>query len=80
MVRCGNDSEPPPEQEAQSWADNVEAYFHKEMDDSYIARFRNGSGLPLTVNSIHSVPHRNLWAGLWIRTSRLQEFIKEQVN
>ena len=80
MVRCGNVSEPPPEQEAQSWADNVEAYFHKEMDDSYIARFRDGSGLPLTVNSISSVPHRNLWGGIWIRTSRLQEFIKEQVK
>ncbi len=80
MVQCANESVPPPEQEADAWARKVEAFFHTEMDDSYIARFRDGSGLPLTATSIQSAPHSRLWSGIWVRTSRLQEFIKEQVN
>ncbi len=80
MQECGNESLPPPEQAAEAWAGEVEKYFHDEMDDSYIARFRNGASVPMTTNSIQSIPHRNLWAGIWVRTSHLQEFIKEQVN
>ena len=31
----------------------------------------------MTANSIASMPHRNLWASIWTRIARLQEFIKE---
>ena len=77
ISQCSDENNPPPETEANSWANSVEKYFTDEMDDSYISRFRNGAGLPMTANSIASMPHRNLWAGIWIRIARLQEFIKE---
>jgi hypothetical protein len=77
MIRCANETIPPPTADAEAWAQRVETYLHQNLDDSYIGRFRTGAGLPLAANSIQSIPHRNLWSGINIRISRLAEYIKE---
>jgi hypothetical protein len=77
MVRCADESQPPPNADADEWAAKTETYLTAQLDPSFVARFRNGTGLPLTANSIASIPHRNLWAGLWVSMSRIQQFIQE---
>jgi hypothetical protein len=76
LVRCADESQPPPNQATDAWAQRAEMYMHENMDDSFIAHFRDGAGLPMTANSIASIPHRQLWADIWVRIARLQEFIK----
>lgn len=78
MSRCGDEQIDPPSTEADRWAAEAESFLSENLDNSYIARFRSGSGLPLAANSIASLPHRKLWGGLHLRVARLQEFIKEQ--
>jgi hypothetical protein len=80
MIRCTNESLPEPTADAEAWSNTAETFFQQNMDDSFIARFRDDSGLPMTATSIASNPHRNLWAGIRVRTSRLQEFIMEYHN
>lgn len=77
MNRCGDETKPPPNADADDWAQRTEAVLRDNLDESYVARFRSGAGLPLTANSISSIPHRQLWGALWVRTSRLQEFLSE---
>jgi pimeloyl-ACP methyl ester carboxylesterase len=72
---------PLPGLEADAWANKAEAYFHKEMDDSYIARFRDSSGLPpIGPVGQYSDAQRNLWSAIFDRSTRLEEFMKELVN
>jgi len=76
--RCANESEPAPVAEANQWAERTEAFLCTNLDESYVARFRNSSGLlPLTANSISSIPHKDLWGGLYLRLARLNEFLEE---
>ena len=77
LERCEDESSPPLSAEAQKWANDAEQFMHDNMDDSFVARFRDGSGLPMTVTAITSPAHRNLWSGIKVRTSRLQEFLGE---
>jgi hypothetical protein len=56
--KCANEKDPPPNEEADTWASEVESYLSDELDDSYISRFRSSAGVPLTANSISSIPHR----------------------
>ena len=65
--QCGNEKEPAPSAQAQEWADKTEGYLAENLGESYIARFRSSAGLPMTANSISSLDHRNLWAGLHVR-------------
>lgn len=75
--QCGNERETPPNEEADDWAARTEAYLSEHRGQSYVSRFRSGAGLPMTMNSIASVPHRNVWGYIHIRLSRLQQFIAE---
>ena len=77
MQLCADESNPPPNEDANAWSDRVEEYLGRELDKSYIARYRDGSGLPTGINAIYSTPHRNLWGGIRVRSARLQEFISE---
>ncbi|MFC2022389.1 hypothetical protein ACFLTR_04195 [Chloroflexota bacterium] len=76
-AKCGNEKEPPPNDEADEWADKVEHYLADELDDSFISRFRNSAGVPMAANSISSIPHRNLWSGIRIRLYQLEKFIEQ---
>jgi len=78
QLQCGDESKPPPSKETEHWATETEAYLRKELGESYVARFRNDAGLPMTGNSIRSIPHRTLWAGIDSRLARLEQFIQEQ--
>jgi hypothetical protein len=75
--QCGNEKEQPPEDAAIDWANKVEDFLCSSLDESYVARFRDGSNLPMTANSIASLAHRHLWSWIRVRMARLQEFIKE---
>jgi hypothetical protein len=77
MNRCADERQRPPYEEFVKWAQKIEEFLRDHLDDSHIARFRTGAGLPLTANSMASVEHRSLWASLNVRLARLQEFIKE---
>ena len=76
-VRCANEQEQRPEKETDEWAGRVEEFLLQELDESYIARFRNSAGLPMSANSIRSIPHRNLWGGINSRLARLEQFLAE---
>ena len=75
--QCGNEKEPAPTAQAQEWADKTEGYLAENLGESYIARFRSSAGLPMAANSISSLDHRNLWAGLHVRLARLTQFVEE---
>jgi len=78
MNRCLNKDTEPPNSDANVWASNVEQFIIKNFDESYVARFRDGSNI-LPMHPAAGLPqdHVNLWAGLRIRVIRLNEFIKE---
>jgi hypothetical protein len=80
MSECTDESKPAPIADAEAWASKTENFFHENMDDSFIARFRNDSGLPMAATAIQSKTHRSLWGGILLRTYRLQEFIREYGN
>ena len=75
--RCTNESESPPTDEANKWAARTEAFLRADLDESYVARFRSGSGLPPWTTSIQSTEHRNLSSGLHVRLARLNQFLEE---
>jgi len=77
MERCNDETVPPPEAEAEAWASRVEEFLVENFGQGYVARFRNGAGLPAGVTTIRSIPHRQLWGGLRVRMARLNEFITE---
>ena len=73
-AQCADETRPPPSQETNFWAQRTEAFLRENLDESYISRYRDSSGMPMTANSISSVPHRNLWAQVYYRVARLHEF------
>lgn len=75
--QCANEKEPPPEDRTNEWAHKIEHWLEKEFDKSYISRFRNTADVPMTANSISSIPHRNLWAGIHTRLYQLGKFIEQ---
>lgn len=75
--KCVNEKDLPPNDEANNWANKAEQYFLKELDASYITRFRSDVSLPLTICPISSIPHRNLWAGIRTRLYQLDKFIEQ---
>lgn len=77
MQRCGDEKVPAPENDANEWAIKAEKFFSENMDDSFVARFRDSSGIPISATTIFSIPHRQLWSGIRVRVARLQEFIRE---
>ena len=78
LRRAANESQPPPNAEAEAWAARTEKYLTSALGAAYVARFRSSAGLPMTANSIESRAHANLWAGIWVRLARLEQFIHEK--
>jgi len=76
-VQSSDELEPPPNDEAVDWANRVEAFFREDLDESYVARFRNHAGLPMGGTTLTSAPHRNLWSGIHTRLARLEQFLAE---
>ena len=77
QLRCSNEVDPAPETEANLWASNVEVFLQNNLGSGHVARFRDGSDLPMGATSIGSLPHRNLCGGLRVRMARLNQFIAE---
>lgn len=75
--KCSFQNREPPNAEADAWAEKVENFLQEKLDYGHIARFRDGSDLPVGANSIVSTPHRQLWGGLRVRLARLSQFIAE---
>jgi len=75
--RCANESQPPPTDEANAWAVRTEAFLRANLDESYVARFRNWHGIYIGPTSIQSAPHRSLSTGLYVRLARLNQFLEE---
>ena len=79
VEQCHKQEEPAPEEEANGWADRVETFFRENLDESYVARFRNHQGLPMGATSISSRAHGNLSSGIGTRLARLEQFLAELV-
>jgi hypothetical protein len=64
------------------WLKRCEEFFAANMDDSFIPRFRDYSGLTIPTNNLayKSQERANIWGQIFIRNARLQEFIKEYQN
>jgi hypothetical protein len=77
MRQCANEVEPPPTAAADDWAARTEAFLTEKLGTSYVVRFRSDTGLPFAPTSIASLPHRNLWAGIYNRMVRLKQFSEE---
>src|SRR5947207_3299198 len=77
QAQCHYVNREPANSEANAWAERVEQFLQDNLDSGHIARFRDGSGLPVGANSISSIPHRQLWSGLRVRLARLSQFIAE---
>ena len=79
MQRCTNGETPIPTNDANAWAARAEAYMRENLDESFVARFRDASDAPPTMVSAPNMTaeHQNLWAGIRNRTFRLQQFVKE---
>jgi hypothetical protein len=77
MALCANDQIPPPNKEANEWAEETEKYLGHNLGSEYIARFRSGAGMPLAATSIVELGHRNLWSELNVRVYRLEQFLSE---
>lgn len=75
--KCANEKEPPPDDEADKWASEVEEFLMTELDKSFVSRFRSSAGVPLTANSISSISHRQLWHSIRTRIYQLAKFIEE---
>ncbi len=75
--KCANENEPPPNEEADNWANEAEKYLSGNLGTSYVSRFRNPAGLSMVVTSISSLDHGKLWGGIHTRLSRLEQFISE---
>ena len=64
-------------QEAEEWGGKVEKYLDGNLGISYVARFRDGSGLPLGMHQLSSIPHINVNSFMHVRLARLHLFIEE---
>ena len=64
------------------WLIRCEEFFAANMDNSFISRFRDYSGLNIPTNNLayNSQERANIWGQIFIRNARLQEFIKEYQN
>lgn len=74
---CFNESDPAPIAKAEAWDATVSSYLREALDESYVNRFGNSSGIPMTTCSLHLPDHRNIYGQLYTRLARLQEFIAE---
>jgi hypothetical protein len=80
MSRCDDQTVPPPNDDANAWQQETETFLLNSLDESYIVRFRDGSGIMPAVRvqrELPSLPHVNLWSKLYKRVVRLHEFITE---
>jgi hypothetical protein len=79
MNRCLDKDAQPPNDAANIWAKNVEEFLTKNLDESYITRFHDGSNIMSVIPTAgpFSQDSLNLWSGLRIRVIRMNEFIKE---
>jgi hypothetical protein len=79
ISRCKTEiHDPPPIADANSWAHKVETFLRDNLDESYISRFRDDTGI-LGVAVIPSPPEAHLILLLWIRVRviNLNKFVEE---
>jgi ABC-type multidrug transport system fused ATPase/permease subunit len=79
MSRCENEiDDPPPIDDANSWAQKVENFLSDNLDESYISRFQDGSNI-LAVAVLPQPPKDHLKLLLWIRVRviNLNKFIRD---
>ena len=74
---CQDEKQPSPDDEANAWNTNTEAFLGKYLGDSYVARFHSGAGLSTGYTTLISLEHRRLMGGLRVRMARLNEFLQE---
>ena len=77
MNLCDDETKPPPNDEVTLWEDNIIKFLRENLENSFIARFRNPAGIPMETSSISSIQHRELWNGIRFRLARLDQFIEE---
>ena len=69
-----NHSGSPPTERANEWIDQVSEFLAKDLDQSYVARFHNFSGITFYSDGSERSNVRNALQG---RAQRLQEFLQE---
>ncbi len=76
-VKCANEKEDAPGQEADEWAERVATYLAQELGEDYANTFYSNDGLPMGFSSISSLKHRNVSGFMSNRLARLNEFLRE---
>jgi hypothetical protein len=76
LVRCQDEKQSPPTDEANRWSADTEGFLGGQFDTSFIARFRSVAGL-LAETTLTSPAHRVLWQAIYRRLTRLQQFLEE---
>jgi hypothetical protein len=76
--RCEHISSPIPLDDANAWKGRVEQYLHKELDDSFVIRFRDRSGiLQSEMLSKGDDAHVGMWSAFYYFVTRLEQFSQE---
>jgi hypothetical protein len=76
-VKCANQKEDAPIQEAEEWAERVATYLAQELGEDYAISFYSSDGLPVGFSSISSLQHRKVSGFIGNRLARLNEFLRE---
>jgi len=77
MSKCCNEAVPPPREEVEDWANKITVFVLAQLDESYIARMNDGSGMPLGMCTLTSVEHRNVYSAIKRINFRMNQFIGE---
>jgi hypothetical protein len=75
MGECRKEDVAPPIDETERWIGKVNDYLVKTLDTSYAERFHSAAGVQLTLIPPASETHKPVWGALFIRISRLHEFL-----
>ena len=79
MARCIDITKPVPLDRTNDWANRVETFLSTQLDKSYVNRFRDSTGTPpaqMPVSGADS-EHQNVWAQIYFRVLRLQQFSQQ---
>ena len=72
-------TKPAPLDQTNDWANRVETFLSTQLGQSYVNRFRDSTGTPpaqMPVSGADS-EHQNVWAQIYFRVLRLEQFSQQ---
>lgn len=77
MARCGDPKKPVPLDQTNEWANRVEAFLSTQLGQSYVNRFRDSTVTPPASLPGADSEHLNVWAQIYFRVLRLEQFSQQ---